>query len=348
MSAGFKRPGTRTASLCVAAEAARVTHSFKVVGSGLHRNLAVGRYIRSATFAAGDHHWCIQYYPYGYAEKYTDYVAVFLEAMSRNTEATMFCDFRLVNQTTGLSTSVYASQVRFNAAAAGSNWGCREFMKKSDLETLGYLKDGCLEIECDLTVIMGDEVDLPPSDILDSLGKLLESGEGADVKFKVKEELFHAHKIVLAMRSPVFKAEFAMDKRKRSIIVEDMEPHIFKALLHFIYTDFLPAMDHHDGNENDEMVKCLLVAAKRYGLERMKLMCESILYKRLSVQNVATALVLADQCHCSKLKDACIRFISSSEGMDDLLASQGFEDLKTACPALIAEILEKSAKSPKI
>ncbi|CAL5007378.1 unnamed protein product [Urochloa decumbens] len=321
MSAGSKRPGTRTASLCVAAEAARVTHSFKVVGNGLHRNLAVGRYIRSATFAVGGHNWCIKYYPYGIAEKCKDYVAVFLEAMSRNTEAAVFYDFRLVNQATGLST---------------------------DLETLGYLKDGCLEIECDVTVIKGDEIDLPPSDLVDSLGKLLESEERADVKFKVKEELFQAHKIVLAMRSPIFKAELARDKRKRTIVVEDMEPHIFKALLHFIYTDSLPAMDHLDGNENDEMAKCLLVAAERYGLERMKLMCESMLYKRLSVQNVASTLVLADQCHCSKLKDACIRFISSSERMDDVLASQGFEDLKTACPALSEEILEKSAKPPKI
>ncbi|CAL5011293.1 unnamed protein product [Urochloa decumbens] len=299
MSAGSKRPGTRTASLCVAAEAARVTHSFKVVGNGLHRNLAVGRYIRSATFAVGGHNWCIKYYPYGIAEKCKDYVAVFLEAMSRNTEATVFYDFRLVNQATGLSTS-------------------------------------------------GDEIDLPPLDLVDSLGKLLESEERADVKFKVKEELFQAHKIVLAMRSPIFKAELARDKRKRTIVVEDMEPHIFKALLHFIYTDSLPAMDHLDGNENDEMAKCLLVAAERYGLERMKLMCESMLYKRLSVQNVASTLVLADQCHCSKLKDACIRFISSSERMDDVLASQGFEDLKTACPALSEEILEKSAKPPKI
>jgi speckle-type POZ protein len=37
------------------------------------------------------------------------------------------------------------------------------------------------------------------------------------------------------------------------------------------------------------------VAADRYGFERMKLMCESILSKRLDVESAATTLALADQ-----------------------------------------------------
>jgi speckle-type POZ protein len=86
------------------------------------------------------------------------------------------------------------------------------------------------------------------------------------------------------MRSPVFNAELTRDKRKRIIIVEDIEPPVFKALLRFIYTDSLPSMGDLDGNENDEIVRHLLVAANRYGLVRMKLMCESILCNRLAVQ----------------------------------------------------------------
>ncbi|CAO2206216.1 unnamed protein product [Urochloa humidicola] len=75
-------------------------------------------------------------------------------------------------------------------------------MKKTDLKSRGYLKDDCLEIECDLAVITVDEIEVPLPCLQDDLGKLLESGEGADAKFKVKEEVFQAHKIVLAMRSP--------------------------------------------------------------------------------------------------------------------------------------------------
>uniref|UniRef100_A0A0A9GPJ7 BTB domain-containing protein n=1 Tax=Arundo donax TaxID=35708 RepID=A0A0A9GPJ7_ARUDO len=212
-------------------------------------------------------------------------------------------------------------------------------------------------IVCDIAVIMGTsvseselvcEIQEPPSDLQDNLGKLLESKEGADVTFEVNGEVFHAHRIVLAMRSPVFKAELygpMTEKSTRNITVEDMHPAAFRTLLHFIYTDSLPAMDDFDGDEYNEMVKHLLVAADRYAMERMKKLCETILSKKLDVESVATTLAVADQHHCSKLKDVCIQFINSSNRMDDVVASQGYQHLKRACPSVFVDIWEKSAKS---
>jgi speckle-type POZ protein len=146
------------------------------------------------------------------------------------------------------------------------------------------------------------------------------------------------------MRSPVFKAELCGPMRETmDITVEDMQPAVFDALLHFIYKDALPAMDDLDGEENGEMVKHLLVAADRYAMERMKMLCERMLCKKLDVQNVAMTLALADKHHCSKLKDACIQFIITSNRMQDVVASQGYEHLKTECPAVFADLWEKSA-----
>ena len=119
-------------------------------------------------------------------------------------------------------------------------------------------------------------------DLWDNLRNLLEAGEESEVSFQVKDEVFTAHKIVLAMRSLVFKAELygpMMDKcGQQSITVEDMVPAVLKALLHFLYTDELPPKhvldDDVDGDAHDddeEMVKYLLVAANRYAMERMKL-----------------------------------------------------------------------------
>jgi len=165
---------------------------------------------------------------------------------------------------------------------------------------------------------------------------------------KVKGEAFHAHKFVLAFRSPVFEAELYGPmwgkSRRQSITVEDMEPDVFKALLHFIYTDSLPPLVDLDEVESQEMVKPLLVAADRYAVERMKLMCESILSKRIDVHSVAATLALADQHHCEKLKDACIGFINSLDKMD-LVASNGYEHLKRACPTVFMDIWVKEAKS---
>ncbi|KAF8689705.1 hypothetical protein HU200_041702 [Digitaria exilis] len=183
-------------------------------------------------------------------------------------------------------------------------------MRRSILETSPFLQDDCLIIECDVTVIKAIRVQVPPSDLSENLGRFHDSKELADVTFKVKGEIVRAHKAVLAIRSPVFKAQLygpMRGKKRTSINVEDMEPAVFKALLHFVYRDSLPAMDDLDRDENKEMIKHLLVAADRYGLERMKLLCESTLCKRLDVDSVATTLALADQHHCSSLKDVCIR-----------------------------------------
>jgi hypothetical protein len=79
---------------------------------------------------------------------------------------------------------------------------------------------------------------VPPSVLLDSLGSLLELQKGTNVAFEVKGQVFHAHKIVLAMRSPVFMAELygsMSDSKMNTIAIEDMQPTVFKALLHFIY-----------------------------------------------------------------------------------------------------------------
>jgi speckle-type POZ protein len=81
-------------------------------------------------------------------------------------------------------------------------------------------------------------------------------------------------------------------------------------------------MDDLDDDEYDEMVKHLLVAADRYAVESMKMLCEGILCKNLDVESVATTLGLADQYHCSMLKDACVEFIISSDRMKDVLATK--------------------------
>ncbi|KAL6659097.1 hypothetical protein ACP70R_003137 [Stipagrostis hirtigluma subsp. patula] len=358
MAAESERTRTRTSSTCTAV-VARGTHSFKIAGYSLYKGLGIGKNVRSSTFAVGGHEWFICYYPAGKDEECKEYVAVFLNLVGKPVEVRMVYDFRLVNPATGLSSFVFSSPKVSVFDSEYQSWGTKKFMKKSVLEGSPYLRDDCLVIQCDATVIKELElhavanidVQVPPSDLLDNLGKLLESEEQADVTFKVGEETFHAHKLVLAMRSPVFKAQLygpLKEEGRQNITVEDMEPRVFRALLHFIYRDSLPAMDDLDADENEEIVKHLLVAADRYAMERMKLMCESILCKRLDFENVAATLAFADQHHCSKLKDGCIQFLKSSNRIEDVLASQGYKHLKRACPAVTTEIWETVLKCRKI
>lgn len=64
----------------------------------------------------------------------------------------------------------------------------------------------------------------------------------------------------------------------------------------------------------DNFMAKLLAAADRYGLERLRLMCESHLCKNLSVRSVAQVLSFADQHHAAELKAVCLRFAAMNLG----------------------------------
>lgn len=191
-----------------------------------------------------------------------------------------------------------------------------------------------------------DDIQVPPSEHLENLRNLFNKVKMADMTITVKGEHFRAHRSVIAARLPVFtELEFG-ELAWRGI--DHMEPDVFKALLHFVYTDSLPAMDDLEGDEKTKRVKGLLEAADRYGQDRLKLMCASILCKELSVDNVAATLDLAIWHHCRQLKDACIGFITSSGRMDDVVATEGYKRLKVACPNVVDEIRKKAAEPSKI
>ena len=159
-----------------------------------------------------------------------------------------------------------------------------------------------LAVECTVTVFRDlKAIRLPASDIHKDLRKLLCSRAGADIMFTVSGESFAAHKSILAARSPVFKAEFfgeMEEKASRCVEIKDMEAQVFKAMLGFIYTDMVP--DEFAGDRPGEVVEGtvmadqhLLVAAERYGLDRLKAMSEQRLSLGIGVGTVASTLALA-------------------------------------------------------
>ncbi|KAM3346043.1 hypothetical protein ACQJBY_020518 [Aegilops geniculata] len=358
-------PLPTTVSTCTS-ETARGKHVFNIAGYHLHKGMGAGESIRSATFAVGGYDWCVRYYPDGdISRDCRGYVSVYLELLTRDAEVRADYVFRLIDSTSALPSVVRRFTSKYTPVDPDEDpdgYGADKFMKQSELAS--YLRDDRLVIECEVRVIKQPQVqeeesvsvaahiEVLPSDLSNHLKKLLDGRRGADVTFEVKGEVFPAHKNVLATRSPVFDAQLygpLSDSAGDNIIIEDMEPPVFKALLHFIYTDSLPAaMDDLDDGENQEMVKHLLVAADKYAMDRMKMLCEGILCKSLDVETVATTLALADQHHCSKLKDACVEFILSSNRMDDVVASQGYAHLKRSRPALMLDVFERATKSRKI
>lgn len=180
---------------------------------------------------------------------------------------------------------------------------------------------------------------MPPSDMHQHFGQLLLAGETADVTFEVGAETSAAHRCILAAPSPVFKAELLgpmKEKTSTHIRIDDMEPKVFKALLHFIYTDSLPVMDEVDGAA---FAQHLLVAADRYSMGRLKLICKGKLCDHICKSKAATTLALAEQHGCDALKKACFKFLMSPGNLKAVMASDGYEHLRSSCPGVMDELV---------
>jgi len=90
---------------------------------------------------------------------------------------------------------------------------------------------------------------------------------------------------------------------------------IVQALLHFIYKDDLIEDEELSASSStsvisvfDTLTAKLLEAADRYDLPRLRLMCEAVLCKDISVSSVAKILALADRYHAMDLKSVCLKF----------------------------------------
>lgn len=327
--------------------------------------MGIGKYIASDTFIVGGYAWAVYFYPDGKsAEDNAGYVSLFIALASEGTDVRALFELTLLDQSGKerhkvhthfgrvLESGPYALKYR------GSMWGYKRFFKRTLLETSDYLKDDCLSIRCCVGVVKSYtegpktySIPVPPSDIGKQFGKLLESGRFTDVNFEVDGESFAAHKLILATRSPVFKAQLfgpLKDQNTQCIKVEDMEVPVFKALLHFIYWDALPDMeelvDLSPKWASTLMAQHLLAAADRYALERLKLLCEAKLCEDVAINTVATTLALAEQHHCFQLKAVCLKFIASPENLKAVMQTDGFEYLKESCPSVLTELLQYVAK----
>ncbi|XP_043722868.1 BTB/POZ and MATH domain-containing protein 2-like [Telopea speciosissima] len=341
------------------------SHQFKITGYSLSKGLGIGKYIASDTFMVGGYAWAIYFYPDGKSiEDNATYVSLFIALASDGTDVRALFELTLLDQSGKERHKVHSHFGRtlesgpYTLKYRGSMWGYKRFFKRTALETSDYLKDDCLSVHCSVGVVRSRteppkiySIAMPPSNIGQHFGQLLESGKGTDVNFEVDGETFAAHKLVLAARSPVFRAQLfgpMKDRNTHCIKVEDMEAPAFKALLHFVYWDGLPDMQELTGFNSKWastlMGQHLLAAADRYGLERLRLLCEAKLCEDVAINTVATTLALAEQHHCFQLKAVCLKFVALPENLRAVMQTDGFEYLKESCPSVMTELLEYVAK----
>ena len=167
----------------------------------------------------------------------------------------------------------------------------------------------------------------------DDIGQLLNSERFSDVKLNVKDQIFNAHKVILASRSPVFSAMFEhemLENIQGLVTVDGVNERVFEEMLRYIYTGKTPNFK--------ETVFDLLPAADKYQLDELKIMCEVYLCHNLTTENIMDIMVLADA-HCStKLKEKAIEFFNIYA--KQFIDTEAYKSMRGSHPNLIAECFE--------
>ncbi|XP_065204217.1 speckle-type POZ protein-like [Planococcus citri] len=161
------------------------------------------------------------------------------------------------------------------------------------------LIDDTLTVFCELEFAPMDEYTNVPhlqdgvkDTIADNLPKrlqrLLHDQTLVDVTFVVDGKNFGAHKSILAACSPVFEAMFKHDmqeNRSNKVNISDIRSEVFEEFLQFMYTDKTP---------NCKLVTELFVVADKYQVEGLRVLCEEMIWKELTVENAINLLFFAD------------------------------------------------------
>uniref|UniRef100_A0A0E0EY41 BTB domain-containing protein n=1 Tax=Oryza meridionalis TaxID=40149 RepID=A0A0E0EY41_9ORYZ len=344
------------ASSAIVAGAVNGHHVLRIDGYSHTKNtVRNGQHIRSCMFRAAGCSWIVYYYPNGYTAESADFISLYAELQDDVLTTAQFT-VSLLDELGRPGWTYRSSSCTCKCSGSSgeeySMWGGERFIRRDELEQSEYVRDDRLAIRFDVAVmdklrtteeIAGGAV--PPSEMSRHFADLLASGDGADVEFRVGGETVAAHRVVLAARSRVFRAELLGPMKEGvaangAIQVDDMDAEVFRSLLHFVYTDSLPPETGTPREGAAAMAQHLIVAADRYDLERLKLICEERLCEHIGVATAATTLELAERHHCHGLKRACMEFLSSPTNLKAAMETDGFEQL--SCPAVLKELMAKA------
>ncbi len=166
------------------------------------------------------------------------------------------------------------------------------------------------------------------SSLVGDFGQLYPNHSSSDICFIVECREFRAHKFILSTRSPVFAAMFQHSEMKENqenrVVVQDISPDIFDALLRFLYTDQV------DLSTVD--ATALLIAANRYLIPLLKFRCEESLSQHLTTANFSELLVLADLHGALRLKKEAEDFFRLRS--TDILKTDGWKNMAQTRPDL--------------
>jgi speckle-type POZ protein len=217
------------------------------------------------------------------------------------------------------------------------------------------------------------QIEVPAAALGAHLLSLFEDGKSTDVTFIVDKEPIRAHSQILCARSEVFDRQLNIGMREsasREIVVEDCDITTFKALLRFLYSDDLGAIEEtvnatcsvasssasggdavggggggslsviskRDGQASARLslIQSLLAVSHKYQVSRLRLWCEQQLCKNITVCEFCSVLSQAHLYDAKQLEQACLSFIKVN--MEDVVVTSAFGALGRDWPGVVLKI----------
>ena len=289
--------------------------------------------------------WKVQLYPGGSLNEV--FVALYLESLSCSRTKKIKAQSRVRIPSAGTLKGGISGWDIFAPRNAGTeeynSWGFETYALRSvvlDPSTNYLVRGTCnLTVEIDIQIMLDKPPTWTPTNtVCSDMLKMLKStdADDFDVTFQVgddKSELFRAHRSILKFRSPVL-ADFISDYPDSStdIPIKDVEPDVFRMLLHFIYGGEMPS-DVILSNQ----ARPIIHAADKYGCTGLKLAAEAkMAADGITAENAAELILFADATNCVMLKEAAMEYFVANA--DDVMASEGFDQVKES-PSILTELM---------
>merc|ERR1712150_122044 len=120
------------------------------------------------------------------------------------------------------------------------------------------------------------------------------------------EKEIGCHRIILSVRSNVFKAMFKPDKNKEDKIrISEFEGSTIRQMIKFIYTD---QVDQNEDNVDFD----LLAIAHKYEIRPLQAFCEEKLSEQLDKENVLDAWMSANLVGSETVLNSCEVFLKNN------------------------------------
>lgn len=303
----------------------------------------LGQQLESSQFVINGLKLCINLYPNGRNGEEDGFVSLFL----RNDNAIqmeVMCEFILGVKNT------FRHHFSFNKINPNSGYGFPKMYSHEQITTKEVLEEsGVMDIKAVISFKgkvrnichrVDEAPEVPSKERVGlDLYTSFEQQEFTDFEIVCEDRNLRCHRVVLAARSPVFRAMLLNDMEESSsakVQPRDFTSQTMSLLLRFLYTG------HLEPDLVDKNAEAVFKAADYYEVTNLKQLCEAALMRKVTVGNMLEFLVLADMYKAPDLREATKGLIVANSR--ELLKKRQWKDKLKDSGHLVFEILEAVIK----